>query len=141
MYVLDTNICIYLMKRRYPELQSRVEKESLFSISLSAVTVAELEYGIAKSQFPNRNRELLYGFLAPFEIIPFSELDAENFGFIRSYLNKQGTPIGPYDLQIAAQCLTRNLCLITNNLKEFNRVPTLKAENWVNDSNTGSGTG
>lgn len=131
MYLLDTNICIYLMKRQFPGLQDRIEKEGLFNISLSSVTVAELEYGMAKSRYPEKNQELLYGFLSPFEIIPFSELDAENFGYIRACLNKNGTPIGPYDLQIAAQCLTRGLCLVTNNVGEFARVPGLKIENWV----------
>ncbi len=135
MYLLDTNICIYLMKKKYPELQTKIEKEELFNICLSAVTVAELEYGIAKSMYPDRNRELLYGFLSPFDIIPFSELDAENFGYIRAYLNKQGSPIGPYDLQIAAQCVTRNLHLITNNVKEFERVPKLTIENWTQETN------
>jgi len=123
------------MKKKYPELQARIEKEELFNICLSSVTVAELEYGIAKSMYPDRNRELLYGFLSPFDIIPFSELDAENFGYIRAYLNKQGSPIGPYDLQIAAQCVTRNLHLITNNVKEFERVPRLTIENWTQETN------
>lgn len=135
MYLLDTNICIYLMKEKFPKLQSRIESEPLFNIALSSVTVAELEYGIAKSNFPKKNRELLYGFLSPFEIIPFSELDAEIFGLIRAYLNKKGTPIGPYDLQIASQCLSRNLCLITNNVKEFERVPKLIIKNWVQEKN------
>jgi len=123
------------MKKKYPELQVRIEKKELFNICLSSVTVAELEYGIAKSMYPDRNRELLYGFLSPFDIIPFSELDAENFGYIRAYLNKQGSPIGPYDLQIAAQCVTRNLHLITNNVKEFERVPKLTIENWTQETN------
>jgi len=123
------------MKKKYPELQARIEKEELFNICLSSVTVAELEYGIAKSMYPDRNRELLYGFLSPFDIIPFSELDAENFGYIRAYLNNQGSPIGPYDLQIAAQCVTRNLHLITNNVKEFERVPKLTIENWTQETN------
>jgi len=123
------------MKKKYPELQARIEKEELFNICLSSVTVAELEYGIAKSMYPDRNRELLYGFLSPFDIIPFSELDSENFGYIRAYLNKQGSPIGPYDLQIAAQCVTRNLHLITNNVKEFERVPKLTIENWTQETN------
>jgi len=123
------------MKKKYPELQARIEKEELFNICLSSVTVAELEYGIAKSMYPDRNRELLYGFLSPFDIIPFSELDAENFGYIRAYLNKQGSPIGPYDLQIATQCVTRNLHLITNNVKEFERVPKLTIENWTQETN------
>jgi len=123
------------MKKKYPELQARIEKEELFNICLSSVTVAELEYGIEKSMYPDRNRELLYGFLSPFDIIPFSELDAENFGYIRAYLNKQGSPIGPYDLQIATQCVTRNLHLITNNVKEFERVPKLTIENWTQETN------
>ena len=135
MYLLDTNICIYLMKKKFPELQARIENEKLFNIALSSITIAELEYGIAKSMYPERNRELLYGFLSPFEIIPFSELDAENFGYIRAYLNRKGTPIGSYDLQIAAQCVTRNLRLITNNVKEYERVPKLIIENWVQESN------
>jgi len=131
VYLLDTNICIYLMKKKYPKLQAKIEREELFNIAISSVTVGELEYGIAKSKYPDRNRELLYGFLSPFDIIPFSELDVESFGYIRAYLNKRGTPIGPYDLQIAAQCVTRNLRLVTNNVKEFERVPKLVIENWV----------
>jgi len=134
MYMLDTNICIYLMKKRFPKLQNRIEEEDLFNIALSSVTIAELEYGIAKSDYPDKNRELFYGFISPFEIIPFSELDAENFGHIRACLNKKGTPIGPYDLQIAAQCLTRKFCLVTNSVKEFERVPNLNIENWVQES-------
>ena len=131
MYLLDTNICIYLIKKKYPELGDRVEQEEPFSMAISSVTLAELEYGIAKSKFPERNRELLYGFIAPFEIIPFSELDAENFGYIRAFLSSKGTPIGPYDLQIAAQCISRNMCLVTNNVRELERVPKLKVETWV----------
>ncbi len=134
MYLLDTNICIYVIKKRYPELQQRIEKEELFNITISSVTVGELEYGIAKSKYPEKNRELLYGFLAPFDIVPFSELDAENFGYIRAYLEKIGTPIGPYDLQIAAQCITRKIQLVTNKVKEFDRVPNLIVENWIQAS-------
>lgn len=135
MYLLDTNICIYLMKRKYLQLQHRVESEELFNISISSITVGELEYGIAKSQYSEKNKEFIYGFLAPFEIISFTEDDAEYFGYIRNYLNRLGTPIGPYDLQIAAQCLSRNYCLVTNNVKEFERVPKLQLENWVENRN------
>ncbi len=131
MYLLDTNICIYLMKKKFQTLQDRVQEESPFNMALSSVTIAELEYGIAKSNYPKKNKELLYGFVSPFQIISFTEEDTENFGRIRAYLNRLGTPIGPYDLQIAAQCLTRDLCLVTNNVKEFERVPMLKIENWT----------
>ena len=94
-----------------------MEKDT-FTIAISAVTVAELEYGVAKSLYPKKNRDTLMEFLTPFEIIPFSEKDCENFGFLRAYLNKNGTSIGPYDLQIAAQCISRALCIVTNNVKE-----------------------
>ncbi len=121
------------MKKKFKHLQDRVQAEPISKLALSAITIAELEYGIAKSAYPEKNKELFCGFVAPFEIIPFTEEDAENFGRIRAYLNSLGTPIGPYDLQIAAQCLTRSLCLVTNNVKGFERVPMLKIENWVED--------
>lgn len=130
MYLLDTNICIYLIKNKFEHLQKKIESEEPYKISISSVTVAELEYGIAKSLYPEKNREVLLEFLSPFEIIPFNELDCEAFGYLRAYLNKLGTPIGPYDLQIASQCISRNLCLVTNNEKEFERVPELRIENW-----------
>ncbi len=131
MYLLDTNICIYLMKRKFPSLENRVKRELLSNLSVSAITVAELEYGVLKSHYPEKNRLLLYAFLTPFQIIPFEAKDAENFGHIRAYLNKKGTLIGAYDLQLAAQCLSRDICMVTNNVKEFERVPLLKIENWV----------
>jgi len=131
MYLLDTDICIYLIKKKYEKLLHRIEQEKAFSIGISAITIAELEFGIAKSLYPERNKMALVEFLGSFEIIPFSDLDAEAFGYIRVYLNKKGTPIGPYDLQIAAQCLSRNLILVTNNIKEFKRIPQLKIENWI----------
>ena len=131
MYLLDTNICIYLIKKKFSSLQQRIEKEQPYTIAISAVSVAELEFGIANSLYPEKNREALLEFLSPFEIIPFSELDCEAFGILRAHLKKTGKPIGPYDLQIAAQCLSRNYCLVTNNLKEFHRVKGLKIEDWT----------
>ena len=131
MYLLDTNICIYLIKKKHIDLITTVMSKDPFELALSAVTVAELEFGVAKSLYPQKNRDILLEFLSPFQIVPFDEKDCENFGFIRAYLNKKGTPIGPYDLQIAAQCISRNYCLITNNIKEFERVPELKIENWI----------
>lgn len=134
MYLLDTNICIYLIKKRYQNLNHRIEEESAFNISISAVTIGELECGIAKSLYPEKNRIALLEFLGSFEIVPYTDIDTEAFGYIRACLNKKGTPIGPYDLQIAAQCISRDLVLITNNVKEFERVPDLKIENWVSQS-------
>lgn len=131
MFLIDTNICIYLIKNKYDYLHEKVEKEGSDKIAVSAITVAELEFCIAKSKYPESNKLALLEFLAPFEIIPFTELDCESFGELRAYLNQKGTPIGPYDLQIAAQCLSRDLTLVSNNIKEFERVPNLKYENWI----------
>jgi tRNA(fMet)-specific endonuclease VapC len=131
MYLLDTNICIYLIKKKYPVLIEKVLEKKTIDIAISAVTVAELEYGIANSFYPKKNRDTLLEFLTPFEIISFSQKDCENFGFLRVHLKKKGTPIGPYDLQIAAQCISRDLCIVTNNVKEFERVPGIKIETWI----------
>lgn len=131
MYLLDTNICIYLINKKSEKLLKRIEMEDAYKIGISAITVAELEYGIAKSLYPEKNKTALIEFLSSFEIIPFNDIDAEVFGSIRDYLNKRGTPIGPYDLQIASQCLARELILVTNNIKEFERVPNLSIENWL----------
>ena len=130
MYLLDTNICIYLIKSKSESLLERIESEDAYNIFISSISVGELEYGIAKSHYPDKNRIALVEFLSSFEIIPFTDIDAQAFGNIRAYLNKIGTPIGPYDLQIAAQCITRDLTLITHNVKEFERVPHIKIENW-----------
>jgi len=131
MYLLDTNICIYVIKKHYQNLKHRIEEESAFNIAISTVTIGELEFGIAKSLYPEKNRIALLEFLGSFEIVPYTDIDTQAFGYIRAYLNKKGIPIGPYDLQIAAQCISRDLVLITNNIKEFERVPDLKIENWV----------
>lgn len=130
-YLIDTNICIYLIKNKSEMLLQRIELQNTKDIGVSAISVAELEYGISKSLYPEKNRTALIEFLSSFEITPFTDLDAEAFGNIRVYLNKRGTPIGPYDLQIAAQCISRDLILITNNVKEFKRVLNLKIEKWV----------
>ncbi len=131
MYLIDTNICIYLINKKSEKLLQRIELEEAFKIGISAITVAELEYGIAKSLYPEKNKIALVEFLSTFEIIPFTDIDAEVFGSIRVYLQKKGTPIGPYDLQLASQCLARDLILVTNNVKEFKRIPDLKIENWL----------
>ncbi len=83
------------------------------------------------SLYPEKNKTALIEFLSSFEIIPFNDIDAEVFGTIRDYLKKRGTPIGPYDLQIASQCLAIELIIVTNNIKEFERVPNLSIENWL----------
>ncbi len=130
MYLIDTNICIYLINKKFEYLIRKFESFKKSEILVSAVTVAELEYGIAKSLYPENNRLALVEFISSFEILPFTHEDTQPFGLIRAYLNKSGTPIGPYDLQLAAQCLSGKLILVTNNEKEFQRVPNLMIENW-----------
>ena len=131
MYLLDTNIVIYFMKNQYPQLSERFYACSPSDFCISSVTVFELEYGAEKSNWGERTRNNLAQFLAPFTVIPFDSADAVAAGRIRGYLEKKGTMIGPYDVQIAAQALARGLTLITHNTGEFSRVPNLKLEDWV----------
>ena len=131
MYLLDTHICIYLMKKSFPALTDKVLSMDPEDLSISSVTVCELEYGAAKSSRSEETRLKLAMFLAPFNIIPFDSGDASSAGMIRALLEKKGTPIGPYDIQIAAQGLSRGLTVVTHNQSEFSRVPGLKTEDWV----------
>lgn len=131
MYLLDTDICIYLVKNKSDALIAKLKAAGNENVFVSSVTVAELSYSIAKSEQRIKNREALFKFLSPFEIIPFTEIDAEYYGGIRSNLEKAGTPIGPYDLQIAAQAISRSLTLVSNNEREFSRIKNLKLENWA----------
>ena len=130
MYLLDTDICIYIINKRSKNIVDKICNLNPHDVKISAITVAELEYGVSKSNRRNQNRIALYNFLSPFEIIPFDIRDVEIYGVIRSYLESQGKVIGPYDMQIAAQALTRDLILVTNNTAEFKRITRLKLENW-----------
>lgn len=130
-YLLDTNICIYIIKQKPSIVLERLQKVKVNEIGISVITLAELEYRVAKSGFPERNKLALIQFLVPFEISPFSETAAAIYGRIRSDLEKKGQIIGPYDLLIGAQALSENLTLVTNNEREFQRIPGLMIENWV----------
>ena len=132
MYLLDTNICIYFMKNQYPQLTGRILSCDPSDLLISSITVFELEYGAAKSNWGERTRQKLAMFLAPFNILPFGAEDAVAAGKLRGYLEKHGIGIGSYDVQIAAQGLSRNLTVVTHNIGEFNRVPGLKLEDWCN---------
>ena len=130
-YLLDTNICIYIIKRKPLEVFNRFRTFEVGDIGISTVTVAELTYGTQKSQNPAKNQAALEQFLLPLEIVDFDVSAAQVYGSIRSQLEKQGTPIGLLDFLIAAQALSLGVRLITNNEKEFLRVPGLVVENWV----------
>ena len=131
MHLIDTNICIYLINGSSKNLQQKIESFHPYEIAVSAISVAELEYGASKSQHVGLNRTTLHKFLSAFEILPFDDRDAESFGIIRAHLEKMGTPIGAYDMQIAAQGIARGIIVVTNNVREFERVPSLHVENWT----------
>lgn len=130
-YLLDTDICIYLIQRRPGGVLSRLQQCMPGEVGLSSITVSELEYGVHKSSRPQENRLALAEFLAPLEILPYEDTAAGRYGEMRAMLERQGTPIGAMDLLIAAHALSRRLTLVTNNEREFRRLPGLKVVNWV----------
>ena len=133
MYLLDTNICIYVIKKKPFDVLKTLKTKLKKDIYVSSITIAELEYGVAKSQFPEKNKIALIEFLSIFNILAFDDTDAVEFGVIKTNLEKKGKIIGPMDLLIAGQAKSKKLILVTNNIKEFERVEGLKLENWVKE--------
>ncbi len=130
-FLLDTDICIYLINKRPPSVISRFKQYRPGDIGISVVTVSELEYGVAKSIRQEENQPRLEAFLAPFELLPYTAEAVRTYGAVRVDLEKRGKVIGPLDMLIAAQALTEELTLVTNNEREFKRVPGLRIENWA----------
>lgn len=130
-YMLDTNICIYLIKRRSDELLNRMRVFRTGEIGVSVVTVAELQYGVSKSQNKERNQAALEAFLLPLDIADFSFTVTVTYGDIRAQLERRGQPIGPLDTMIAAHALSLDVPLVTNNTREFERVKGLRVEDWT----------
>ena len=130
-YMLDTNICIYIIKKHPESVFKKFKNLNLGDICISSVTLAELLYGAHKSQHQQKNKTALEWFSAPLEIASFDGNTADYYGELRAHLEKNGTPIGSLDTMIAAHALSLNLTLVTNNTKEFSRVPHLKIENWM----------
>lgn len=131
MYLLDTDTCMDLIRGRPPPVIQAITRLEPNQAKLSAVTLAELECGASKSRNLEKNRIALLRFAAAFDVVPFDDRDAEVYESIRAGLECRGQPIGPYDLQIAAQAVTRGPGLVTNNVDEFQRVPDLRIENWA----------
>jgi tRNA(fMet)-specific endonuclease VapC len=129
--LLDTNICIFLIRRRSPEALRRFEEFEIGEVGVSVVTVSELRYGVEKSARVEQNREALNKFLFPLEIMDFDLDAAASYGRIRADLEKRGTPIGPLDTLIAAHAASLGATLATNNTREFERVPNLQIEDWT----------
>jgi tRNA(fMet)-specific endonuclease VapC len=131
-FMLDTNICIYAIKHRPPEVLAALRAHEGAGLGLSTVTVAELEYGAAKSG-SMRNQSALRQFLEPLDIADFDQAAAASYGRLRALLEAAGTPIGPLDTQIAAHALALGVTLVSNNTREFARVPGLRLDNWVGE--------
>jgi len=134
-YMLDTNIVIYTMKNKPPQVRTRF-KQYDGQMCVSSVTFGELIFGAERSARPEKNVIAIESLVARMELAVFDGKAAIHFGQIRADLAKLGTPIGPYDAMIAGHARSTGLILVTNNLKEFSRVPGLRLENWVNGQDT-----
>ena len=130
-FMLDTNICIYIIKRKPTNVIERFQKTEISQIGVSSITLSELSYGVSKSSKPTQNQMALAQFMAPLEILPYDDNAASYYGDLRVYLEKRGTPIGSLDMLIAAHALSASCILVTNNEKEFSRIPNLAIENWA----------
>ena len=130
-YLLDTNICIYIIKQKPKTVLDKFIDLDVFDVAVSSITLAELFYGVNKSNFKEKNLDALQEFLLPLEILYFDESDAFIYGKVRTELENMGKPIGSMDLLIASQALAKNLTLISNNISEFERIKELSLQNWV----------
>jgi len=130
-YLLDTNICIYIINKKSPVAVNRIRSKQPDEIAISTITIAELEYGVYRSQHVDQNRIALLEFLVPFTILDFDQSAAALYGSIGASLELKGIPIGPMDLLLAAQAMSKSLILVTNNEREFNRLDGMQIENWV----------
>jgi tRNA(fMet)-specific endonuclease VapC len=129
-WMLDTNICIDIIKERPPSVLDRFKRHAVGEIGISVVTLAELEYGVSASSRPARNREALDQFVSPLEVAPFDRDATAAYGRLRAALEKKGQMIGSMDLLIAAHAVSLDVRLVTHNSREFGRVPGLKIEDW-----------
>ncbi|HNR30042.1 MAG TPA: type II toxin-antitoxin system VapC family toxin [Candidatus Hydrogenedentes bacterium] len=130
-FLLDTNICIELIRRRNAKVLGRLRRHAVGEVAISTITLAELAYGVEKSARPEQNRIALSLFCAPLDILLFDDAAATAYGVVRADLERKGRPIGPMDLLIAAHALSAGLVLVTNNEREFRRARGLRVENWV----------
>ena len=133
MYMLDTNICIYVISRNHRNNKAveRVAEHIGKDLCISSVTLSELEYGVCKSSAPDRNRKALYRFLSAIPVMDYDSDAAREYGDIRASLERAGLPIGPMDMMIAAHARAEGFTIVTNNTREFERVSQLHVENWA----------
>lgn len=130
-YMLDTNICIYAIKNKPEQVLQRLKENLQEGLCISAITLSELEFGAAKSANPQKNQTAIMQLLLVLDVLPFDDRAAMEYGDIRADLEKKGDLIGPLDMLIASHARSEDLILVTNNVREFVRVPDLKIENWA----------
>ncbi|MFH1288024.1 MAG: type II toxin-antitoxin system VapC family toxin [bacterium] len=130
-YLLDTDTCIYIIKKKPAALLNRLFKENISNVGISSITLSELEYGVEKSQYPGKNKLALIEFLAPISVYGYDSNCAKEYGVVRADLERRGKVIGAMDMLIAAHAKALNLILVTNNIREFKNVKGLRIENWV----------
>ena len=129
-YMLDTNTCVFLMKN-HPETVARYEQNISLGISISSITLSELEFGVYNSANPEQNGENLLRFLIGVEVLDYNGASADEYGRIRAKLRRKGTPVGQMDMLIAAHAKAEGLIVATNNIREFERVEDLRIEDWT----------
>src|ERR1700733_1183521 len=132
-YLLDTNICIYLIKRKPSHVFEQFARHKVGDIGISAITYSDVAFGVANSEREEQNQLALQEFIAPMEVADFPSGAATVYGQIRAELKKKGISLGPLDMLIAAHSLFLGTTLVTNNAKEFSRIPHLPIENWAAD--------
>ena len=132
-YMLDTNICIYAIKHKPPEVIKNFLKHDPDDMCISSITYGELMHGVEKSQAVERNRVAITLFLSSISILPFDNYAAEEYGKVRADLERKGTPIGPMDMLIAGHARSEGLVIVTNNTREFFRVDDLEVEDWTKE--------
>lgn len=130
-YMLDTNICVFLIRQKSPLLLTKLQSVTLGDVGVSTITVAELTFGVEKSQHVTQNQQALQQFLLPLVIVEFDHDAATAYGRIRATLEQKGTPIGSLDTLIGAHALSLGVTLVTNNTREFSRIPSLTIEDWT----------
>lgn len=129
-YMLDTNICIYVMKTYPPAVREKFNTLA-DQLCISSITLGELHYGAEKSARRSENLTAIEHFVARLEVLPFGDKAAAHYGQVRAELERAGTPCGPHDMQIGAHARSEGLIVVTNNMKEFVRMPGVRVENWV----------
>ncbi|WP_019936172.1 tRNA(fMet)-specific endonuclease VapC [Bordetella sp. FB-8] len=129
-YMLDTNICIFTSKNKPQQVREMFMRHT-GQISISTITLMELIYGAEKSAEPEANLAIVEGLAARLEVLDYNSAAAAHTGQIRAELAKQGSPVGPYDAQIAGHARSLGLVVVTNNTREYQRIPGLRIEDWV----------